>query len=195
MIAKGCALQAAAISQLSSEEAAYISSTSSSLSDPIISSQKVISKPIGLLVPAPASNGSSSSSNPAVIDGKIFVTIIEANTPLPARRIVELPFAKNASSVKIPIYEGAEEVHVEAPPAAEKKTPNGGAGSDDDYSDDEEDEEVRTLVIKPTTQLANVVVPVKGSGTVRVTIIVDKDGKTHVEAAQTGSSEVQKVEL
>jgi heat shock protein 1/8 len=194
VIAKGCALQAAAISQLSSEEAAYISSTSS-LSDPIISSQKAIAKPIGLLVPAPASNGSSSSSNPAVIDGKIFVTVVEANTPLPARRIVELPFPKGASSVKIPVYEGAEAVHVEAPPAATKKAPNGGAGSDDDYSDDEEDEEVRTLVIKPTTQLANVVVPVKGSGTVRVTIIVDKDGKTHVEAAQTGSSEVQKVEL
>lgn len=196
VIAKGCALQAAALSSLSPEEAAYVSAESS-LSDPIISSQKATSKPIGILVPAPTSNGSS-SSNPAVVDGKIFVTVIEANTPLPARRIVELPFGKDAKNVKIPLYEGAEEVHVEAPPAAEKKAPNGDAGSDDDYSDDEEDEEVRTLVVKPTTQLANIVVPVKGSGksdTVRLTIIVDKDGKTHVEACQTGSSEVQKVEL
>lgn len=146
-------------------------------------------------MPAPASNGSSSSSNPAVADGKIFVTVIEANTPLPARRIVELPYAKDASNVKIPIYEGTESVHVEAPPANEKKTPNGDAGSDDDYSDDEEEEDIRTLVIKPTAELANVIVPVKGSGSVRLTIIVDKDGKTHIEAGQTGSAEVQKVEL
>lgn len=192
VIARGCALQAAAISKLSGDEASYISSTSS-LSDPIISSQKATSKPIGLLVPAPTSNGASTS--PAIVDGKIFVTVIEANTPLPARRIVELPYAKDASNVKIPIYEGSEEVHVEAPPAAEKKASNGDAGSDDDYSDDEEEEETRTAYVKPTTQLANVVVPVKGAGTVRVTIIVDKEGKTQIEAGQTGSSEVQKVDL
>lgn len=86
-------------------------------------------------------------------------------------------------------------MHVEAPPAAEKKTPNGEAGSDDDYSDDEEEEDIRTLVIKPVSQLANIVVPVKGSGTVRLTIIVDKDGKTHIEAGQSGASEMQKLEL
>lgn len=193
MIARGCALQASALTKLSSDEQSYISSTSS-LSDPILTSQKATSKPIGLLVPAPTSNGASAS--PAIVDGKIFVTVIEANTPLPARRIVELPYAKDASSVKIPVYEGSEEVHVEAPPPKEKKASNGDAGSDDDFSDDEdEEEETRTAYVKSTTQLANVVVPVKGAGTVRLTIIIDKDGKIHIEAGQTGSSEVQKVDL
>jgi heat shock protein 1/8 len=199
-IAKGCALQANLLTKLNAEEAKYISS-SSSLSDPIISNQQVTSAPIGLLVPAPSANGSSSSSapNPAVIDGKIFVTIIEANTPLPARRIFELPFAKSASNVKLAIYEGAESIHVEAPPAKDAKKSNGNAASDDedDYSDDE-DEEIKTLVTKPTTQLANIVIPVKGSGkqdTVRLSIVVTKDGKVEIEAGQTGSSDVQKVQL
>lgn len=192
MIAKGCALQASAITKLSADEQAYISSTSS-LSDPIISSQKVTSKPIGLLVPASTSNGAASS--PHIVDGKIFVTVLEANTPLPARRIVELPYAKDASNVKIPVYEGQEDVHVEAPPAKAAKPANGDAGSDDDFSDDEEEEETRTAYVKPTTQLANIVVPVKGAGTVRLTIIVDKDEKVHFEAAQTGSAEAQKVDL
>lgn len=129
----------------------------------------------------------------------MFVTIIDASTPLPARRIVEIPFAKTASNVKLPIHEGEESIHVEAAPAKEAKAPNGDAGSDDDdYSDDEEEEDTRTRVLKPTIQLANLVVPVKASGkddTVRLSIIVHKDGKVDIEAGQSGSSETQKVSL
>ena len=191
VIARGCVLQARALANLSSEDSAYISPHSSLSAAKEIQATKA---PIGLLVPAPTSNGSASS--PAVVDEKIFVTVIEANTPLPARRIVELPFGKGSKAVKLTLAEGEESIHVEAPATKEKSK-----DAEDSDEDDDEEEDVRTRVIKPTTQLAEVTVAVqdkssKEENVVRLSVIVKKDGKVEIEAKQaTEGAEAQKMEL
>ena len=187
-IARGCVLQARAIASLSKEDGSYAASSSSLSSE----RSQTLTSPIGLMVPTPA----DSRNSPGVVDGKIFVTVLEANTPLPARRIVDLPFGKDSKSVLLSLHEGKEEVHVE--PAAQKAPAAKGDDSDDE---DEEEEDTRTLVIKPTSALAELVVKTsagakKEENVVRLVVIVRKDGKMEIEARQaTEGAEVQKVEL
>ena len=189
VIARGCVLQARALASLSSEDSKFISPHSS------LSTSKdtqAVKAPIGLLLPAPKSNGSA-ASNPAIVDGKIFVTVIEANTPLPARRIVDLPFSKGSKALKLTLAEGEESIQVEAAAPREKS-------SEDSDEDEDEDEDVRTSIVKPTTQLAELVVAVqdktKEENVVRLSVIVKKDGKVEIEAKQaTEGAEAQKVEL
>lgn len=187
VIARGCVLHALALTKSSDEESAHIDHFS-----PLSKrKQQVTTAPIGILVPAPAQNGDA-KANPAVVDGKLFVTVIDANTPLPARRIVDLPAGKDADAIRIILSEGKTEVHVESPP---KKESNGKAADEDD-EDEEEDEEddVRTSFVKATTKLGELIVKVqKGQSkpSVRLTVIVSKDGKLEVEAQQNGVDNAQ----
>lgn len=81
--------------------------------------------------------------------GSEFVTVIEANTPLPFRTTVTLPTALDADAVLIGVYEGESEIVVEKLEKAKVE-----ADEEDSWSEDEEDEEVRTLVVKPGKKLA-----------------------------------------
>merc|ERR1712093_171735 len=192
VIAKGAVLQALALTKLTEDEQKYVKIADNKTS--ITAEQSpVLSKPIGLLVPAPQTNGNS-SSNPSVADGKVFVTVLEANTPLPARRIVELPFPSSAKSVKLSLSEGEESIHVQA---GEKRAPSG-----DEDDEDEDEEDVRTKAIKPTSALAELVVKVSPGKSakenlVKLTVIVTKDSKVEIEAGQVNAADadVQKLQL
>ena len=136
----------------------------------------------------------------------MFVTIVEANTPLPARRIVEVPFEKEAKGVKLAVWEGQEEIHVEAPTPKQangSKKPNKDS-DDEDSEDEEEDEDTKTRIIKPLKQLAELIIkvqPSQGKGkainSVNLSIIISKDGKLEIEAKQNGleKAESQKLDL
>ena len=156
------------------------------------------------MVPAPTSNGSPNTSTPGVVDGKIFVTILEADTPLPARRIVELPFAKGAKGVQVAVWEGKEEIHVQPPHPTKTNGSKKMAVDSDDDEEDAEEEDLRTRVIKPATQISELLVHVQAVqakdkilNTVRLSITVGKDRKVEIEAGQTGGekAELQNIEL
>jgi molecular chaperone DnaK (HSP70) len=185
VIARGCVLQAQALSSTSPSSEAIDSK--SSLAPQQV---KVLTKPIGLLVPAPSSP--DNAENPGVVDGKTFVTILESATPLPARRIVSLPVSASSKAVKVLVAEGEEAIHVQAPPATNGKK---ASNDEDDSEEEDEEEETRTKYVKATTQLAELVVPVTSSGkdsSVQITVIVDKDEKVTITAGQTGGEESSK---
>ena len=179
VIAKGCVLQALALSKASAEEKQAITASSSLAKV----QPQILTSPIGILVPAPAQNGDA-AGQPGIIDGKVFVTILDANTPLPARRIVELPAAKGAEAVTVILSEGKQEVDVKK---AEQAAPNGKSGDDeDDEDEDDEPEDIRTLFVKPTTRLGQITAKLQKADKprVRLTVIVTKDGKLEAELKQ-----------
>ncbi|BGP47858.1 Hsp70 protein that interacts with Zuo1p [Rhodotorula kratochvilovae] len=135
-----------------------------------------------------------------------FVTLLDAHTPLPARRIVDLPLESDTThEVLVALWEG--EPYVKVTPAetkveaakgavagavgslfgAAKKAVGAGGDDEDDYSDEEEEEDIRSAEVRATKPIADLVVPVDASkkdARVRVTIVVDKGGKGHLEAHQ-----------
>ncbi|GAA6012981.1 hypothetical protein JCM10207_008402 [Rhodosporidiobolus poonsookiae] len=145
-----------------------------------------------------------------------FVTLMDQHTPLPARRIVDLPLESDTvAEVVLALWEG--EPFVKVTPAetkleqakgavagalsgvfdAAKKAVGAGAADEDDFSDEEEDEDIRTVEVRPTKAVADLVIPVDASQKgkkVRVTIVVERDGKGHVEAHQLvdGAKSVEK---
>lgn len=165
-----------------------------------------LSKPLGFVLEPEA------ASTP---ENLAFVTLMDQHTPLPARRIVDLPIESDAtSSVVLALWEG--EPYIKVTPAQSKldqakssiagaassildaaKKAVGAGADDEDLSDEEEDEDIRTVEVRATKPVADLVIPVDASQKgkkVRVTIVVDKDGKGHVEARQLvdGAKSVEK---
>ena len=147
------------------------------------------------------------SSSPSCTPADLaFVTLVDAHTPLPARRIVDVPLESDTvKEVVVALWEG--EHFVKVTPAQTKveqakgavagavgsfmaaaKNAVGAGPAEDDVSDDEdEDEDIRTPEVRATKAIADLVVPVDGSkkgSHVRLTIVVDKGGKGHLEAHQ-----------
>lgn len=82
--------------------------------------------------------------------GSEFVTIVEANTPLPFRTTATFNVPAGAENVLVAVHEGEPEVVVtklEKPAKTEED-------EEDSWSEDEEDEEVRTLVVNAGKKLA-----------------------------------------
>lgn len=126
LIARGAALQASLISIYEQEE--------------IEESQQAV---------ATVAPHLTKSIGVKVEGGSEFVTIVEANTPLPFRTNATFPTALDAEAVLIGVYEGEPEIVVEK---LEKSKAE--ADEEDSWSEDEEDEEVRSLVVKPGKKLA-----------------------------------------
>ncbi|GAA6027403.1 hypothetical protein JCM8097_007834 [Rhodosporidiobolus ruineniae] len=163
-----------------------------------------LSKPLGFVLEPEA------ASTP---ENLAFVTLMDQHTPLPARRIVDLPVESDATtSVVLALWEG--DAYIKVTPAeskleqakgalagaassifdAAKKAVGAAPAEDEDLSDEEEDEDIRTVEVRATKPVADLVVPIAGKAKVRVTLVVDKDGKGHVEAKQLveGAKSVQK---
>ncbi|ORY92717.1 Hsp70 protein-domain-containing protein [Leucosporidium creatinivorum] len=171
VVARGTALQAQSL--LSADNLALINRLSTETS---VLSPSALSAPIGIVI------------------GEDFHALVEANTPLPTRRIIEFPISSSSGSqLLLSFSEGEESVKVEAPPPKPaKKAGWFGGKKDEDEDEDEEDEEeeVRTLVAKPTKALADLVVDVDSKAAkkglkVKVTIVVVEGGKGTVTAVQT----------
>lgn len=80
-----------------------------------------------------------------------FVSIVEANTPLPFR--TSKVFEVEGSNVLVGVYEGESEVVVTKADKPEKAE----ADEEDSWSEDEDfDEDVKTLVVKPAKKLAEI---------------------------------------
>ncbi|MCO5565778.1 hypothetical protein L7F22_019453 [Adiantum nelumboides] len=185
-IARGCAIHAQAIATAEESAPEHRHLTSLPLAHPNEIKElqvRSLTKPIGLVVSDPSTSGSSLSNgnaeevNRRVIDGKLFVPLIPTGTPLPARRAFTL--SVQGSSALINLYEGDESVRVD-----KVERPKDEDEDEDDEDLDEEDKyiEVRTVVTKPSKELAKVVVPKEAiqKNSVRVEIRVSAEGKGSV---------------
>ncbi|GAA5906046.1 hypothetical protein JCM6882_003544 [Rhodosporidiobolus microsporus] len=203
VLAKGAALQTQSLratfpsSSPNADDLLRASTTETSVVSP-----PALSRPIGFVLEPEESDPSKLA----------FVTLLDQDTPLPARRIVDLPLESDTGNeVVLALWEGESYIKVTPPQSkveqakgalaglvdAAKKAVGAGADDEEDEFSDEEEEDIRTLEVKPTKAVADLIVPVdasqKGKG-VRVTIVVDKEGKGHVEAHQKveGAKSVEK---
>jgi molecular chaperone DnaK (HSP70) len=157
LVARGAALQASLISIYEQQE------IDESL-QAVVTVAPHTSKPIGVKVEGTGSD---------------FVTIVDANTPLPFRtsRVFETGEAEN---VLIAVHEGDAEIVVTKLEKAPVE-----ADEEDSWSDEEEDEEVRTLVYKAGKKLAEAGLEgiTKGSK-VEVQINITRELKLQVAARE-----------
>lgn len=131
---------------------------------------RTLARPLGLRIPA--------SDDKTAVDGHVFVTLLADATPLPCRRLIELPARDKAL---VSLWEGSHDVHVEAPPPREK------TDDDDSEEEDDEDEEIRTAFVRPTQVIAEVVVDV-ADDRVGLTIEIDAAGKGSLTARSAGEA-------
>jgi heat shock protein 1/8 len=179
VIAKGSALQALSLTQTYPlDSPSSLAVFASSLTESAVVNPSTTSAPIGL-----------------VLEDKSFVTLVEEFTPLPLRRIFELPVPAGTGSAQIllSLSEGINEVKVEVP---EKKAKSGGgffsrASKDEEEDEEDEEEEVRTKVLRATKALTDLVVDVdankgkaKSAPKLRVTVVVEVGGKGTISAVQ-----------
>ncbi|BGP15863.1 hypothetical protein JCM10213_005651 [Rhodosporidiobolus nylandii] len=195
VLAKGASLQAQSLrsvfpsSSPNSDELLRASTTEQSVVAP-----EALSAPLGFVL-EPEEQDTSKLA---------FVELLSQHTPLPARRIVDLPIESDSvKEVVLALWEGESYIKV-TPPQSKIEAAKGaiagaassllnaaknavGAGEDEDEFSDEEEEDIRTAEVKPTKAIADLVIPVDASkkdAKVRVTIVVEKGGKGHVEAVQ-----------
>lgn len=180
VIARGCAIHSHFIAELAEdapERKAVIDLPQAPPTENAQLKTPVTSKPFGLVVSAP--KGQTNGAAPAnVVDGKIFVTLLAEQTPLPARRTYTLPAAQ-AGSVLLSFAEGTSDVKVEKvdPPARDE---------DDEDSEDEEPEERRIALIKPNSnRLAEVAYEAKSKGEkVKVEVIAEVNGSVKITVGE-----------
>ena len=183
VVARGCAVQAQAIAA-TPDEAPERKFLLSLPAQPVSSlaelSTKATSKPLGLVIPAPAQ-----ADDKLVVDGKLFVTLLPANTPLPARRAYRLPVASGAESVVLRLETGTPAVRVDEIKPEEPEP-------EQLEEDDEplEPEQVKTAYVKPDGKaVVELVVPLasKGAKKVQVDIEIDANNKLSVAAKEEGA--------
>ena len=180
LTARGAAIQASLISEF---EAVDIESST----EAVVTVTPHLSSAIGLVTGSEGKEG--------------FSVIVEAETPVPVRRTVQLA-VKAGGDVLIRLAEGVRDIKITK---EEKPTANGTAGSDDEDEDedsDDEPEEIRSKVWKLGKVLAEAGIRgVKKGGKVEVQVNVSADlGVTLVcrevggKGGVRGTIEVGKVE-
>lgn len=189
VVAKGAALQALAlVATYPLDSAPHSLLHSRSLSELPVVRPSFLSKPLGLVIDA-------AKDDPKAVNGRTFVVLVPESTPLPLRRIidVDVPAGSGAAQVLLALWEGSHEIKVEQPA---KKSKGGffSRSKDDDDEDDDEPEEVRTALIKPEHQVADLIISVdakpvvKGKAKtvpkVRLTLVVKVGGSGSVSAVQ-----------
>ncbi|WFD44562.1 Hsp70 protein that interacts with Zuo1p [Malassezia psittaci] len=132
-------------------------------------------RPIGLVLDAPQ-GAERERVEKQIVDNQLFVPVIAANTPVPARRAFRLPVAQGAASSLVRIAEATPEVRVETIQPEPL---------DEEDEDDEplEPEEVKSAYYKPDSQrLIELVVPTSGAKSVTVELVVLSGGQVTVQA-------------
>jgi heat shock protein 1/8 len=162
-IAIGCALQALHLAELPTASTGALP-LETLLATPTTDVSST-AKPIGLVIPGLEAD---------------FHTVIPADTPLPARRLLALPVAKGVTTVGAEFWEGTKSIKTETitPP------PRSASELDSDEEDDEEDEpeEVSTVVVEKTTFLKAVSIDVKDDRKVYFEVVADREGAVSVRA-------------
>ncbi|GAA5909834.1 ribosome-associated complex protein SSZ1 [Sporobolomyces salmoneus] len=193
VVAKGAALHSLSLSKTFPSSTPNSSELlRSSTTEPSVVSPSALSKPLGFVLEPEQTDVSKLA----------FVTLMDRDTPLPARRIIDLnvPADTSASEVVLALWEGESYVKI-TPRETKVEQAKGllssmanavkgavGAGKDEEFSDSEDEEEdIKTVEVKPTAAIADLVVPVNSKKTdskVRVTLVVDSNGKGSIEAKQ-----------
>ncbi|PLW45782.1 hypothetical protein PCASD_04779 [Puccinia coronata f. sp. avenae] len=180
-IAIGCVLQADLIvKRYPLDSAEFNSAFKPSLSGASVA-VKCLSKPLGLLLPA----GDASAAD--VVDGKRFMTLLGAMTPLPVHKVFKIPKISpgKASTLPLDLWQGEPRVKTVSPQAQ-----NGNAKKDssDDEDDEEEDEPERVLIINPTSAVAHVdLTNVQEGDQATITITIEgHQGCFEVSSGKTG---------
>lgn len=184
VVAKGAALQALSlVSTYPLDSAPHTALHSRSLSELPVVRPSFLSKPLGFVIDA-------TKDDPKAVNGRSFVVLVPESTPLPLRRIidVEVPAGSGAAQVLLALWEGSHEIKVELP--TKKSKGFFSRSKDEDEEDEDEPEEVRTALIKPEHQVADLIIAVdakkKGKSVprVRVTLVVNAGGDGSVSAVQ-----------
>lgn len=184
VIARGCAVyaQALVLTPSDSQERKFVESLPTSKAERVkATTMPATTRPIGVVIDAPSDERVAKQ----VVDGKLFVPLVHANTPVPARRLVRFPVTPNSDSTLVRIAEGTPSVRVD------KVDPE--PLDDEDLEDDEplEPEEVRSAYIKPdASHLAELVVPhAPTCSSITVQVIVENGGQVSVQAHCDNSQE------
>ncbi|KAE8217337.1 hypothetical protein CF319_g8552 [Tilletia indica] len=182
VIARGCAVQAQALVRLSPKSAERTHSAELLLKPSSTQTVKVLSRPIGLVVPSSSKANGGAAQDKRLVDGALFVTLFPARTPLPARRAFRLPLASSSSSgnIILSFAEGTEQIRTDKVAPA----PRDPEDEDDDDEEEEEDEEVKTAFVKPDSdRLIEVAVPLSGGAkSVLIELVAQANGAISVEA-------------
>ena len=125
-------------------------------------------RPIGLLFDA-------SAEEKRAVDGQLFITLVPALTPVPARRNFRLPVTPGSTSSLVRLAEGTPSVRVDMV----KPEPI----DEEDEEEELEPEEVHTAYVKPETRLVDLIVPHAAEAkTITLQLIVLQNGHVDVEA-------------
>ncbi|KAM4064907.1 hsp70 protein [Hirsutella rhossiliensis] len=166
--ARGAALQASLIQE-------YEASDIEQSTHPAVTTVNHISNAIGVVAVGP--------------DGEdVFKPVMQAETAVPARRIVHLACPKEGGDFLIKVVEGGTHIKVTKPEPKAKESSANGKDDDSDFDDsEEEEEEKREKVWKIGKQLAEAAVKgVKKGGKVEVTINVAGDLAVTITAREVG---------
>lgn len=183
VIARGCAVYAQTIVHLptDSEERKFVESLPNNKAERTKALQApATQRPIGVVLDAPADESVAKQ----VVDGQLFVTMVPAQTPVPARRVFRFPASGSEASL-IRLAEGTPSVRVD------KIEPE---PLDDEDEDEEplEPEEVRSAYVRPDAErLLELVVPHASSAkTITVKVIVLSGGQVTAQAFVDDSTDV-----
>lgn len=188
VIARGNAVYAQAIVHLpkDADERKFVESLANTRANSVEGLNAPATKrAIGVVLDAPTKGADAERVQKQVVDGQLFVSVVPASTPVPARRSFRFPVAAGASSSLVRLAEGTPSVRVDL--VAQEPL-------DEDDEDDEplEPEEVKTAYVKPDAQrLVELVVPHATSAkTITVNVTVLSGGQVLVEATVDDARDV-----
>lgn len=188
VVAIGCTMQATLILSDYPLDSDKSQNDFASTLTPECSEVACLSKPIGLLLPT------NDVASPHAVDGKQFVSLLDAFTPLPIKRSFQIALSKIGQSGQIPIdlWQGLPSIKVE------ELNSNGRDRAADDEEDDEEEEEAeRTRITIPDRAIAHLDVPqaqIGGKLTIVLTIEGGR-GKVEVSSGLKGTENAVQVEF
>ena len=189
VIARGCAVYAQSLVHLpkDSEERKFVASMPATRAERRAAlTMPATTRPLGVVVDAPPQESVAKQ----IVNGKLFVTLVHAETPLPARRVVRFPVTPNSSSTLIRLAQGTPKVRVDKVDPEPLDDDEVAAADEDD--EPLEPEEVRSAYIEPdAASLAELVVPHAAlCQSITLQVIVHSDGQVTVEARCDKKSEV-----
>lgn len=188
VIARGCAVHASSIAATpeGAPERSFALDLALAPPSEIVSLKApATERPFGLVL---SESKDANGAPAAAVGGQLFVTLLAAKTPLPARRIYTLP-ASTAGSVLLSFAEGTPNVKVEK--VEKLKDDNDDEDFDDDEGlDDELEEKHSSIVMADSKRLVEVVYQAGAKGDrVRVELVAALDGSVSIVVGEDASKQ------
>lgn len=165
LVARGAAIQASLISEFDKEDIEQSA-------HPVVTVTPHLTKAIGFTTQSGAE--------------EVFQPLIEPDTAVPVRRVVEIPGPKDGGDVLVKICEGISEIKITKPEPKEKPESKDEDEEDSDFSDEEE-EDLREKIWKTGSVLAEAgIKDVKKGGKIEVQISVGADLAVNIIVREVG---------